>query len=539
MSGQRWAVLTESRFNLPDAGAAAASVLGDEPVVVMAASDALQNICRYRAQLRRQGVSGVALLSSDARRRPFATPYELVVALAPVCERQIIDASGAGSQLPVGGRASLALRCAVDAAAAGGHVLRELVAGRGYRQQVPRPRRVSGARCVLALWRDAGESGVGGAVSHVSGILSAFRRLGFTVGLVAAGEPPQQLRAAVDVLQVAAPLPRGARFTRESAWMAANEPLRRAALALARRMPPAFVYERNSFLSRAGADVSRELGVPLVLEWNSSAVWANRHWHRQSPLAGLFQMIGTRVERYSVASATVVAAVSEAAARMAEDMGADGARVAVVANAVEADRIPVPSPLPARKGAQVGWIGSFGPWHGVEVAVGSLRHLPEDVRLVLVGDGPRRAQCEDLARRWGVSERITWCGSLPHDEALGVLSRCDVLLSPHVWNDSGSFFGSPTKLFEYMALGRPVVASRLEQIGEILQDGVTAVLTEPGDPADLARGVAQVLAMPDRGAALGAVARRDALDNHTWERRAGQILARLPLPATLTASGRG
>ena len=89
-----------------------------------------------------------------------------------------------------------------------------------------------------------------------------------------------------------------------------------------------------------------------------------------------------------------------------------------------------------------------------------------------------------------------------------------------------------------MALGRPIVASRLEQISEILQDGVTAVLTEPGDPVDLARGITRVLARSDRGMALGASARQEALELHTWERRAEQILARLPMQAAhLTGAG--
>ncbi|WP_328392832.1 glycosyltransferase family 4 protein [Streptomyces sp. NBC_00390] len=529
-------MLTESPYQLSGARNTAASVLGQEPVIVMAASDAVRNIPAYRARLRQQGVSGVALLSSDAARRHYATPYELMVALAPARRRTLIDTSGAGSQERVGGLASLTFRCAVDAVTAGGYVLRELMASRNYQRTVPLPRPASGSRCLLALWRDAGASGVGGAVSHVSGILSGFRRLGWQVVLVTSSEPPQQLRSAVNVVEVAVPLPRGARFTRESARIAANESMRRAALSAARRMPPAFVYERNAFLSRAGADVSRELGVPMVLEWNASDVWVNRNWYRHAPLSGLFQTIGARVERYSVRSATVVAAVSQGAAQIATDMGADSATVAVMPNAVDPDSVPAPSPMPPRERAVVGWIGSFGPWHGVEVAVESLQHLPANVEFVLIGDGEQRAECERLARRLGVHDRITWSGTLPRPEALRMLSDCDVLLSPHHWTGSGPFFGSPTKLFEYMALGRPIVASRLDQIGEILQDGVTAVLTEPGDPADLARGVTQVLAMPDRGAELGVRARRDALENHTWDRRAEQILARLPLSAACTAA---
>ncbi|MEV4444878.1 glycosyltransferase family 4 protein [Streptomyces mirabilis] len=536
---QRWAVLTESRFGVPGVRRTAASILGQEPVVVMAASDAIRDVRGYRAQLRRQRVSAVALLTNDTARRPFATLVELVVALAPVRERCIIDLSRPDEYVPVGSRGALTVRCVLDAATAGRRVLRELVAREAW---APQNRRTVGSPerpWVLALWRDAGEVGVGGAVSHVSGILNGFRQLGWRVALVTNGRPPEQLRAAVDVVEIAAPLPRGERFIRESAQLAANDGMREAALALALRTPPSLVYERNSFLSRAGADISRQLGVPLVLEWNASVVWENRYWYRKAPLKRLFQAIGARCERHAVRSASVVAAVSRAAAAMATDMGADPSRVEVVANAVDAACIPEPSPLPAREGARLGWVGSFGHWHGVEVAIESLCHLPPDVRLVLVGDGERRQDCVRMADRLGVGDRISWTGSVSHGEALDVLSRCDVLVSPHVWKGPDPFFGSPTKLFEYMALGRPVVASRLEQIGEMLTDGVTAVLTEPGDPKSLAEGVTRVLELTDHGAALGRNARQEALAEHTWERRAGQILSRLSLPTTHPATEKG
>src|SRR5206468_9930424 len=66
-------------------------------------------------------------------------------------------------------------------------------------------------------------------------------------------------------------------------------------------------------------------------------------------------------------------------------------------------------------------------------------------------------------------ELYTLVGLVPQGEAPSYLAAADVLLSPHVANPDGTrFFGSPTKLFEYMAMGRAIVASELEQIGEVL-----------------------------------------------------------------------
>jgi glycosyltransferase involved in cell wall biosynthesis len=180
----------------------------------------------------------------------------------------------------------------------------------------------------------------------------------------------------------------------------------------------------------------------------------------------------------------------------------------------------------------LGWVGTFGPWHGAEVLIDALALLPADARLVMVGDGVGRAACVELARSLGVADRVQWLGAVTHDVALATLAACDVLVSPHVPLPDTPFFGSPTKLFEYMALGRPIVASRLEQLGEVLEDGRTAHLVPPGDPLELSKGILDVLGLPDKGERLGRQARQEAVERHTWDHRAGAILQRLGLAAS-------
>jgi glycosyltransferase involved in cell wall biosynthesis len=80
------------------------------------------------------------------------------------------------------------------------------------------------------------------------------------------------------------------------------------------------------------------------------------------------------------------------------------------------------------------------------------------------------------------------------------------------------------KIFEYMAIGRPIVASRLEQLGDVLEHERTALLVPPGDVDKLAEGIERVLAAPDRGASLGRAAREEVERSHTWDRRAADVL---------------
>jgi len=132
----------------------------------------------------------------------------------------------------------------------------------------------------------------------------------------------------------------------------------------------------------------------------------------------------------------------------------------------------------------------------------------------------------------------------PQAETPATLAASDILLSPHVPNPDGSpFFGSPTKLFEYMAMAKPIVASDLDQIGWVLKGwrpgepppakaaaGRTrgAVLVDPGSVDSLVVGIRRAVEMPSgEREALGAEARRLVTESFTWDRNVAAVLDRL------------
>jgi glycosyltransferase involved in cell wall biosynthesis len=343
---------------------------------------------------------------------------------------------------------------------------------------------------------------------------------------------PAQLEPIVDDVQVAS-LPQGARLSTDIEELTLNRPIRDATASLLQRLGPAFVYQRHRQFLWAGARVARNLGAPLVLEWNNSEFWVREHYPNGRRTERLLNPIADQMERYMLRVADLTAAVSQPAAEMALRAGAHPDRVIVVPNGVNVTEIgsladDAGRPNPAGE-ALIGWVGAFCQWHGTEVLVRSLEHLPPTARLLLIGDGERRAACEAIAREIGVSDRVELPGAMAHDQAIQRLGQCDVLVSPHVEIPGHRFFGSPTKLFEYMAIGRPIVASRLEQLGEVLEDGTTARLVAPGDDRQLALAIAQVLSLPDRGRALGLAARR-AAHCHSWDERARSIFDRMSSP---------
>ena len=119
-------------------------------------------------------------------------------------------------------------------------------------------------------------------------------------------------------------------------------------------------------------------------------------------------------------------------------------------------------------------------------------------------------------------------GIVPQAEGPRYLAACDILASPHVPNPDGTpFFGSPTKLFEYMAMGKGIVASDLDQVGEILEHGRAAQMTVPGSVDSLVEGLRLLIDDPARREALGAEARRVAVERHSWREHTRRIIQAL------------
>jgi len=89
--------------------------------------------------------------------------------------------------------------------------------------------------------------------------------------------------------------------------------------------------------------------------------------------------------------------------------------------------------------------------------------------------------------------------------------------------DGNGFFGSPTKLFEYMAMSRPVVASRLGQIADVIRDGENGILVDPGDAKALANAIVRLAENNQLREELGAMARQTVISGYTWRHNARRV----------------
>ena len=364
----------------------------------------------------------------------------------------------------------------------------------------------------------------GGAASHIKGVVEGLESLGVEVRLIS-NDQIAGLNVSEDRFDVIPPQPGGG--SRALFDIHNNLVFTRGAVPLIERADPDFIYQRYARFSWAGVVAAKRIKRPLLLEYNGSEVWVGKHWDRVGSLELL-----ERYERLNLDAAARIFVVSEVERRNLEGRGVDSQKIIVNPNGVDVECFrPGIGGADARRELQIevdevvaGFVGTFGPWHGVEKLAEAIKTIPANlrVRFLLVGSGSLHAEVE---KRLEGDKRVIFTGAVAHDRVPKLLDACDILVAPHVpLADGSEFFGSPTKIFEYMAMGKGIVASRLGQIGEVLIDGETALLVEPGNVGELAAAMLKMVESPELRKRLGARAREIAEREHTWIRNAQRVL---------------
>lgn len=291
---------------------------------------------------------------------------------------------------------------------------------------------------------------------------------------------------------------------------------------VARTFGPDCLYERYNLYLLSGVWLKKRLKIPMLLEVNAP-LYAERKKFDGIALDWLARW----AEHKAWTTADYVLPVTKVLANRMIKSGVSETKIRVVPNAINQELFNgITSTESAKKSLGLegnlvlGFVGFMREWHGLDRVVriiaaskGQNRHL------LLVGDGPARQTIEKQAKELGVEKNITIVGIVPRESVANYISAFDIALQPEVVE-----YASPLKLFEYLALGRAIVAPATDNIKEILKDECNAVLFDPMSDEDFSYTIEKVCSDQKLREKTSTAARRTIIDQGlTWENNARRV----------------
>jgi glycosyltransferase involved in cell wall biosynthesis len=292
-----------------------------------------------------------------------------------------------------------------------------------------------------------------------------------------------------------------------------------------RSLRPALIYERYALNNFCGVLVSRRFGIPLLLEVNAPLA------HEERGLAT--RMLGSlshSSERWICTHSSRTIAVSRAVCALLVEEGVPAEHIVVVPNAIDPERFHPDldaSPIRRRYGLGdnlvIGFVGWFRDWHGLDLLIevaARIHATHDDVRFLLIGDGPIYQSLIRQVEERGLQSCTIFTGPVAHAEIPAHIASIDIAVQP-----AANAYACPMKLFEYMAMGRCIVAPDQPNIREVLDNG-NAALFRPGDRAHLHAVLTQLIGSAEKRQALGERARQAIFAReYLWTANARRVLA--------------
>jgi glycosyltransferase involved in cell wall biosynthesis len=306
------------------------------------------------------------------------------------------------------------------------------------------------------------------------------------------------------------------------------------ALVLAAELPPEINRLHAHFL-HTPASVTRYAATMTGLPWSFSAhakdIWTTPDWEKREKLAD---------------AQWAVTCTASGHAHLAA-LAPDAERVALCYHGIALDRFPPPpSRLRDNDGSDPAHpvtllsVGRAVAKKGYDDLLAALASLPGDLhwRLVHIGGGALAGELKKDAARYGIAEHIEWRGARPQPEVLAAYRAADLFVLAAKIGPDGDRDGLPNVLVEAQSQGLACISTHLSGIPELIEHGVTGLLVPPGDPAELAAALAQLIVHPQERARLGAAGEarvRAAFDadraTEALAQRFGLAPAEMPAPA--------
>lgn len=287
-----------------------------------------------------------------------------------------------------------------------------------------------------------------------------------------------------------------------------------------------WVYERAASLQTLGT-IFKHHNIPWILETNAPLFYEAKHERKTVVFSSLARII--EINAYK--KCDVLVCVSEVLKEiLVQEIGIPSKKIVVIPNGVDVDYFD-PALYQSNRlfGAAftVGFVGKLFGWQGLDILLDVLADLKRQnliINLVVVGDGVARPGLEKQTQALGLSDQVIFTGRVPRDRVPALIAGFDIGYSGQLQLPIGVMYRSPLKLYEYMAMAKPVLASDFDDARQLVIEGETGFLFEPGNKASLSQKLH--LAYQNRGSFpdMGQKARSEVICNHSWESRVAKLI---------------
>jgi glycosyltransferase involved in cell wall biosynthesis len=288
---------------------------------------------------------------------------------------------------------------------------------------------------------------------------------------------------------------------------------------------PDGIYERYNLYLLAGVWAKKRFGLPLILEVNAPMAVERREYGGLS-----WPRLADWAELYVWKHADVILPVTQVLADYMVVKGIDPARIHVIPNAINEEhykKLPTVAQAKEKLGLSgrlvIGFTGFVREWDRLDriMAWVANRAAQHNVHLLVIGDGPARAEIEMCAQKLRVADRLTFTGVVAREQVPALSMAFDIALQTALVP-----YASPLCLFEYLALGKAIVAPDQPNHHEILASGVDALLYDPVDPLGIEKSLDTLCQDSELRIRIAIAASEVIARKHlTWRQHAQEVVA--------------
>lgn len=291
---------------------------------------------------------------------------------------------------------------------------------------------------------------------------------------------------------------------------------------------PDLIYHFQAFFNYKIKNIKDKTGIPVFMQLEGILQWVKSNWGKT-----YFPDLLRKIEIESWRGVDEFFTVSNFVKNQLSEFGIDKSRISVITSKADTEHFnPDVDGSKIREkyhidGTLITFLGTFGKWHGIEFLIDAapkiFANIP-DAKIMLIGDGELRGKIDEKIDALGIRDKIIMTGLVDLSFVPQYLAASDILVSPCIPNDKGEFINSPVKIFEYLAMGKPLVASDIGQQKEIIKDGQNGLLFKTFDENEFVSKIKLLNSDNELKHKLSLAARKDAIENYDWKNNRDIIL---------------